>query len=83
MKYLLGLQLLNLIKYAELTESVRQNDELSMDLLNKLRVGYMDDDSSVIWDLLAQTRAGLFQILNHLKTLKYHQNYHLTKNTIF
>ena len=28
--------------------------------------------SSVIWGLLAQMGSGFFQILNHLKTLKYH-----------
>ena len=30
------------------------------------------EGSSVIWGLLAQMGSGFFQILNHLKTLKYH-----------
>ena len=30
------------------------------------------NDSSVIWGPLAQMGSGFFQILNHLKTLKYH-----------
>ena len=29
-------------------------------------------DSSVLWGLLAQMGSGFLQILNHLKTLKYH-----------
>ena len=44
-KHLLGLQLWHLFKYAELTEFVsRQNDKLSIDLLNKAPVGHIDDD---------------------------------------
>ena len=40
---LLGLQLWNLIKYAELKEVVRQNDKLFIGLVNNLRVGNVDD----------------------------------------
>ena len=34
MKHLLGLQLWHLFKYAELTEVVKQNDKLFIELLN-------------------------------------------------
>ena len=44
MKHLLGLQLWHLLKYAELTEIVRQTDKLLIDLHNKVRVGNIDDD---------------------------------------
>ena len=43
-KRLLGLQLWNLSKYAELSEVLRQNDKLFVDLLNKFQVGNIDDD---------------------------------------
>ena len=43
-KYLLGLQLWHLLKYAKLTEVVKQNDKLFVDLLNKVRVGGIDDE---------------------------------------
>ena len=36
MKYLLGLQLWHLFKYAELTEVVRQNHKLFIDFINKV-----------------------------------------------
>ena len=44
MKYLLGLQLWHLFKYAELTEVLGQNDKLFINLLHKVRVGNIDDD---------------------------------------
>ena len=44
MKYLLGLQLWHLFKYAELTEVVRQNHKLFIDFINKVWVGNINDD---------------------------------------
>ena len=37
MKHLLRLQLWDLFQYAKLTEVVRQNDQLFIDLLNKVQ----------------------------------------------
>ena len=44
MKQLLGLQLWPLLQYAELTEVLRQNDQLFIDLLHKVRVDNIDRD---------------------------------------
>ena len=44
LKHLLGFQLWHLFKYAELTEVVRQNGKLLINLFNKVRVGNIDDD---------------------------------------
>ena len=45
MKHLLGLQLWHLFKYAQLTEVVRQNDRVSIDFLNKVWAGNIDNDA--------------------------------------
>lgn len=39
MKHLLGLQLWDLLKYAESSEVVRQKNKLFINLINKFRVG--------------------------------------------
>ena len=44
MKHLLGFQLWHLFKYAALTEVVRQDEELFIELLHKVRVGNIDVD---------------------------------------
>ena len=44
MKHFLGLLLWHFFKYAELTEIIRHNDKLFIDLLNKVRVGNINDD---------------------------------------
>ena len=49
MKHLLGLQLWHLFRYAELTEIVRQNDKLVIDLLNKVWVGNIDDGAKKLF----------------------------------
>ena len=41
---MLGLQLLCLFKHVELTEFVRQNDKVFVDLFNKVLVGNINDD---------------------------------------
>ena len=43
-EHLLALQLWHIFKYAELTEVVKQNDKLVVDLLYKVRVGKINDD---------------------------------------
>ena len=43
MKHLLGLQLWHLLKYGKLTEVVRPNDKLFIDLLNNVRVSNFDN----------------------------------------
>ena len=47
-KHLLGLQLQYLFKYAELTEVVTQNGKLFIDLVNKVRVGNIDNHVEIL-----------------------------------
>ena len=44
MKHLLGLQLWHLFKNVELTEVLRQTNNLFMNLFNKVRIANIDDD---------------------------------------
>ena len=44
MKHLLGFQLWHLFKYGELTEVVKQNDELFIDWLDKVQLGNIEED---------------------------------------
>ena len=46
-------------------------DQLKI-LDNKIRQNKADYDSSVKWGLLARNEVGLFQIFNHVKTIKNH-----------
>ena len=53
MKHLLDLPLWYLFEHAELTGVARQNDKLFVHLLNKVRVGDIDDDvESCSWQYL-------------------------------
>ena len=63
MRNLLGLQLWHLLKCAELTEVVKQNDKHFINLLNKFRVGNIDDDAKKLL-----SRQDLF--MNVMKTTK-------------
>ena len=42
--HLLGLQLWHIFEYAELTEAVRKNEKLVINLLNKVGIGNIDDN---------------------------------------
>ena len=44
MKHLLGLQLWHLFKNVELTEVLRQTNNLFINLFNKVRIANIDDD---------------------------------------
>ena len=44
MKHFSGLQLWNLFKYTEIMAVVIQDDIMFVDLLNRVRVGIIDDD---------------------------------------
>ena len=48
MKYILGLQLWHLFKYAELTKVLVQNDKLFINLLDKVPVGNIDCDVELL-----------------------------------
>ena len=44
MEHLSGLQLWHIFKYAELSQVLRQNYKLSLNLFTKVRAGNVDDD---------------------------------------
>ena len=46
MEHLSGLQLWHIFKYAELSQVLRQNYKLSLNLFTKVRAGNVDDDDA-------------------------------------